>query len=154
MRRQRAIVANLGKERSALMSRVDSASRPTKCNPSGRRQSSPCRHRHMATRVASALALAFIFGWNNMKPSVERIMTEHTIRTSSTKQRAEMGRIIYGAKSKGEDTARLVTQAIQSGFRHIATVSIIKSNEHYKLLEIHKPSRVVFKSIVFIWSLL
>jgi hypothetical protein len=80
----------------------------------------------MATRVASALALAFIFGWNNMKPSVERIMTEHTIRTSTTTQRAEMGRIIYGAKSKGEDTARLVTQAIQSGFRHIATVSIIK----------------------------
>jgi len=122
MRRQRAIVANLGKERSVLMSRVVSASRPTEYNPSGRRQSSPCRHRHIATRVASALALAFIFGWNNMNLSVER-----TISTYTTKQRAEMGSIIYGAKSKGEDTARLVTQAIQSGFRHIATVSIIKS---------------------------
>jgi len=31
------------------------------------------------------------------------------------------GRIIYGAKSKGDDTAKLVKQAIQSGFRHIAT---------------------------------
>jgi diketogulonate reductase-like aldo/keto reductase len=34
---------------------------------------------------------------------------------------AEMGSIIYGAKSKGEDTARLVKEAIQAGFRHIAT---------------------------------
>ena len=34
---------------------------------------------------------------------------------------AEMGSIIYGAKSKGGDTARLVKEAIQAGFRHIAT---------------------------------
>eukprot|EP00581_Thalassiosira_minuscula_P031224 CAMPEP_0183785944 /NCGR_PEP_ID=MMETSP0739-20130205/66765_1 /TAXON_ID=385413 /ORGANISM="Thalassiosira miniscula, Strain CCMP1093" /LENGTH=342 /DNA_ID=CAMNT_0026029965 /DNA_START=401 /DNA_END=1429 /DNA_ORIENTATION=+ len=32
-----------------------------------------------------------------------------------------MGRIVYGAKSKGEDTAELVKEAIQSGFRHVAT---------------------------------
>ena len=36
--------------------------------------------------------------------------------------RAPMGSIVYGAKSKGGDTARLVKEAIQSGFRHIATV--------------------------------
>mmetsp|Transcript_1703 Transcript_1703/g.3733 ORF Transcript_1703/g.3733 Transcript_1703/m.3733 type:complete len:384 (+) Transcript_1703:114-1265(+) len=36
-------------------------------------------------------------------------------------QLAPMGSIIYGAKSKGEDTAKLVKEAIQSGFRHIAT---------------------------------
>lgn len=34
---------------------------------------------------------------------------------------APMGKIIYGAKSKGVDTANLVKQAIQAGFRHIAT---------------------------------
>ena len=33
-----------------------------------------------------------------------------------------MGAIIYGAKSKGDDTAKLVKDAIQAGFRHIATV--------------------------------
>ena len=37
--------------------------------------------------------------------------------------KAPMGDIIYGAKSKGEDTARLVKEAIQIGFRHVATVS-------------------------------
>lgn len=37
-------------------------------------------------------------------------------------QRAPMGSIIYGAKSKGGNTAKLVKEAIQSGFRHIATV--------------------------------
>ena len=37
---------------------------------------------------------------------------------------APMGKIIYGAKSKGDDTARLVTEAINSGFRHIATVRV------------------------------
>mmetsp|Transcript_10293 Transcript_10293/g.18066 ORF Transcript_10293/g.18066 Transcript_10293/m.18066 type:complete len:383 (-) Transcript_10293:165-1313(-) len=36
-------------------------------------------------------------------------------------QLASMGRIVYGAKSKGEDTAELVKEAIQSGFRHVAT---------------------------------
>lgn len=36
--------------------------------------------------------------------------------------KAPMGDIIYGAKSKGEDTASLVKEAIQTGFRHIATV--------------------------------
>ena len=39
-------------------------------------------------------------------------------------QLAPMGKIIYGAKSKGDDTARLVTEAINSGFRHIATVRV------------------------------
>ena len=39
--------------------------------------------------------------------------------------KAPMGTIIYGAKSKGEDTARLVKEAIQIGFRHIATVSFV-----------------------------
>lgn len=37
------------------------------------------------------------------------------------KSMAPMGGIIYGAKGKGEDTSRLVKEAIQSGFRHIAT---------------------------------
>ena len=37
-------------------------------------------------------------------------------------QLAPMGSIIYGAKGKGGDTAKLVNGAIQSGFRHIATV--------------------------------
>jgi hypothetical protein len=41
--------------------------------------------------------------------------------------KAPMGTIVYGAKSKGEDTARLVKEAIQIGFRHIATVSIYVS---------------------------
>jgi len=36
-------------------------------------------------------------------------------------QLASMGSIVYGAKSKGEDTAELVKEAIQSGFRHVAT---------------------------------
>lgn len=40
-------------------------------------------------------------------------------------QRAPMGSIIYGAKSKGDDTARLVKEAIQAGFRHIATVCFL-----------------------------
>ena len=34
---------------------------------------------------------------------------------------AEMGTIVYGAKSKGDETDKLVTQAISAGFRHIAT---------------------------------
>lgn len=38
-------------------------------------------------------------------------------------QRAPMGNIVYGTKSKGEDTSRFVKEAIQAGFRHIATVS-------------------------------
>lgn len=41
---------------------------------------------------------------------------------STEKDFASMGKIIYGAKSKGDDTARLVTEAINAGFRHIATV--------------------------------
>ena len=39
--------------------------------------------------------------------------------------KAPMGTIIYGAKSKSDDTARLVKEAIQVGFRHIATVSFV-----------------------------
>jgi diketogulonate reductase-like aldo/keto reductase len=34
---------------------------------------------------------------------------------------APMGTIVYGTKSKGEDTGKLVTLAIKAGFRHIAT---------------------------------
>ena len=34
---------------------------------------------------------------------------------------APMGTIVYGAKSKGDDTDKLVAQAITAGFRHIAT---------------------------------
>lgn len=34
---------------------------------------------------------------------------------------APMGTIVYGAKSKGDDTDKLVKQAINAGFRHIAT---------------------------------
>ena len=41
--------------------------------------------------------------------------------TSATLAPAPMGSIVYGAKSKGDDTARLVTKAIEAGFRHIAT---------------------------------
>ena len=44
--------------------------------------------------------------------------------TPTEKDFAPMGEIIYGAKSKGDDTARLVTEAINSGFRHIATVRV------------------------------
>mmetsp|Transcript_22606 Transcript_22606/g.47640 ORF Transcript_22606/g.47640 Transcript_22606/m.47640 type:complete len:383 (-) Transcript_22606:391-1539(-) len=36
-------------------------------------------------------------------------------------QLAPMGSIVYGAKGKGKDTAKFVKEAIQSGFRHIAT---------------------------------
>lgn len=35
--------------------------------------------------------------------------------------KALTGRIIYGAKSKGDNTAKLVKESIESGFRHIAT---------------------------------
>lgn len=34
---------------------------------------------------------------------------------------APMGSIIYGAKSKGDETSKLVSEAIKAGFRHIAT---------------------------------
>jgi diketogulonate reductase-like aldo/keto reductase len=34
---------------------------------------------------------------------------------------APMGTIVYGAKSKGDETDKFVTQAIKAGFRHIAT---------------------------------
>ena len=34
---------------------------------------------------------------------------------------AQMGSIVYGAKSKGDETGKFVTQAISAGFRHIAT---------------------------------
>lgn len=33
----------------------------------------------------------------------------------------QMGSIVYGAKSKGDETGKFVTQAIRAGFRHIAT---------------------------------
>lgn len=37
------------------------------------------------------------------------------------KKYAQMGSIVYGAKSKGDETGKFVTQAISAGFRHIAT---------------------------------
>ncbi len=37
------------------------------------------------------------------------------------KKYAQMGSIVYGAKSKGDETGKFVTQAIRAGFRHIAT---------------------------------
>ena len=37
------------------------------------------------------------------------------------KKFAQMGSIVYGAKSKGDETGKFVTQAISAGFRHIAT---------------------------------
>ena len=40
-------------------------------------------------------------------------------------KKASMGSIVYGAKGKGEDTARLVKEAIDAGFRHIATVRFV-----------------------------
>ena len=73
------------------------------------------------------------------RPFVEASLQEHSPREfkgaaaggevgsannlpAAVESRAPMGSIIYGAKSKGDDTARLVKEAIQSGFRHIATV--------------------------------
>ena len=48
---------------------------------------------------------------------------------------APMGKIIYGAKSKGDDTARLVQKAIDAGFRHIATVRTAKLHRYYHDIE-------------------
>ena len=51
-----------------------------------------------------------------------------------------MGDIVYGAKSKGDDTARLVKEAIQTGFRHIATMrdyNIISFMHAYKHVCLH-----------------
>ncbi|KAL3782818.1 hypothetical protein ACHAWO_005731 [Cyclotella atomus] len=67
-------------------------------------------------RTAIAL-LSSILLWNYIFANDNR--NEESDLQAKTK--APMGDIVYGAKSKGDDTARLVKEAIQSGFRHIAT---------------------------------
>ena len=52
---------------------------------------------------------------------IKEIPALMSIKKKTEDMAAPMGEIIYGAKSKGDDTAKLVTQAIQTGFRHIAT---------------------------------
>jgi hypothetical protein len=124
MRRQRAaVVMNNDEGQNALMPRVTVASRPPKDK---HRKMSPCR-RHNTVRLVIPLALVFILRLNNVNPWSELMKPEDMIGTSTTKHRAQMGSIVYGAKGKGEDTAKLVLQAIQSGFRHIATVRIIQT---------------------------
>ena len=103
--------------------------------PPGRRQrsSSPrCRHRRVVARLFVAIGLVFVYGReraNLMVDLVESSLPTRQGSISKTNRRAEMGRIIYGAKGKGEDTAGLVTSAILSGFRHIATVSLSFPNQ-------------------------
>lgn len=71
-------------------------------------------------RILIALIISIVF-WNfifaNQDSQTSSILPQETTK-------APMGDIIYGSQSKGEDTARLVKEAIQTGFRHIATVCV------------------------------
>jgi hypothetical protein len=140
MRRQRAIATNLDEE---LIDGMDAAAQTSRAagdnaTPPGRRQrssSSPSsrRIRRAIARLFVAIGLVFLYCRELTNPSVERSggsfpTARRASGASTTKRRADMGKIIYGAKGKGEDTARLVKLAIQSGFRHIATVSVVSES--------------------------
>ncbi|KAL7550544.1 hypothetical protein ACHAWF_013763 [Thalassiosira exigua] len=101
----------------------------------GNKKSAVDRNRARITVVASLLCLGISLG---VRTGVVAINGDQVLRRGGTRgtvvidqkpvqiklppiKRALMGRIIYGAKSKGENTAKLVKEAIQSGFRHIAT---------------------------------
>jgi diketogulonate reductase-like aldo/keto reductase len=70
------------------------------------------RYRTAIVLLSSILLWKYIFANDNRNEESDL----------QAKTKAPMGDIVYGAKSKGDDTARLVKEAIQSGFRHIATV--------------------------------
>lgn len=80
---------------------------------------SPCR-RCNVKRIFSALVV-LIVGYDSLNPLFDELALPTTLQRTKFAHQAPMGSIVYGAKSKGDDTAKLVTQAIQSGFRHIAT---------------------------------
>ncbi len=67
--------------------------------------------------LSSCIVLMFFFLSNNLVVTHDDVES----KVSTKKKLAPMGTIVYGAKSKGEDTAKLVAQAINAGFRHIAT---------------------------------
>lgn len=77
-----------------------------------------CRYRVVLILITSITLWDYIFANDG-----ERTLVQGTVA------KAPMGDIIYGAKSKGDDTARLVKEAIQIGFRHIATVCAY-ANDH------------------------
>ena len=114
MRRKNVVVNN----DSAQIRRVDDAASYNP-NVEWRASYSPCR-RCNVKRIFSALALALIFGYDSLNPLFDELALP-TLQRTGFALHAPMGSIVYGAKSKGGDTAKLVTQAIQSGFRHIAT---------------------------------
>lgn len=71
---------------------------------------------HCLSCLSSCILLMFFFFSNNL------VVTHDDVDSKViTKKLAPMGTIVYGAKSKGNDTDKLVAQAINAGFRHIAT---------------------------------
>lgn len=77
-----------------------------------------CSYRVVLILITSITLWNYIFAYDGERTLVQ-----------VTAAKATMGDIIYGAKSKGDDTARLVKEAIQIGFRHIATVCAY-ANDH------------------------
>jgi len=65
--------------------------------------------------LLSSIVLMFFFFSTNLS------VTHDEVDSEVSKKLAPMGTIVYGAKSKGNDTDKLVAQAINAGFRHIAT---------------------------------
>eukprot|EP00986_Skeletonema_menzelii_P021537 scaffold34856_cov166-Skeletonema_menzelii.AAC.1 len=64
--------------------------------------------------LSSCIVLLFFLFSNNLFVTNGEVDSEDSIL-------APMGTIVYGAKSKGNNTDKLVAQAINAGFRHIAT---------------------------------
>ena len=76
--------------------------------------------------IRMLVLLSMVFYYFTIIVSGDPIVIASSTNESLTSYvvKAPIGDIVYGAKSKGDDTARYVTEAIQAGFRHIATVSL------------------------------
>eukprot|EP00815_Leptocylindrus_aporus_P009946 CAMPEP_0116069448 /NCGR_PEP_ID=MMETSP0322-20121206/12310_1 /TAXON_ID=163516 /ORGANISM="Leptocylindrus danicus var. apora, Strain B651" /LENGTH=346 /DNA_ID=CAMNT_0003556847 /DNA_START=1 /DNA_END=1041 /DNA_ORIENTATION=+ len=75
----------------------------------------PCRSN---TKLILCILCGLVLGYN-FRPSMDVNAT-----SSASKTPADIGRIVYGAKNKGDETAKYVSMAIDAGFRHIATASM------------------------------
>jgi len=80
--------------------------------------------RRCGIRTLVFLSVVFYYIRNIVSGGQNSITSSNNKTPTSSVVKAPMGGIVYGAKSKGDDTARYVMEAIQTGFRHIATVSL------------------------------
>lgn len=80
----------------------------------GKRKTVSLIRKNLPQTVCFLLCIAVYFCGHNLH------VTKLSVDSGGSKF-APMGTIIYGAKSKGDETDKLVGQAINAGFRHIVT---------------------------------